>query len=271
MGMSSPPCSETFRLALLDVIDALADAGTLADFLATVDGPLRRVLPHDGMVCGMADSIAEWNPHCLLLHRFPPEYMAAIRKPGGGYDSEMIRQWQATRVPVLADPALPEGRWWSDGWMERAHAAGLTNLIGHGFVDMKGEAVSYFCFIRIAEPLRDRHVYVLNRLLPHLHMALLHAIGNAPDGFQMRPDVIAEADPRSRHAPCPGPGGVELSPRQIETLAWLKLGKTNGEIAVILGTSEANVKYHVKVIFGKLDVYSRTQAVAKALELGIIR
>lgn len=271
--MPSRPSSEVFRLALMDAIDALADAGTLKDFLAAVDGALRRVLPHDGMVCGMADSIAEWNPHCLLLHRFPPEYMAAIRKPDGGYNSEMIRQWQSTRAPVLADPTQTQGRWWSDGWMERARAAGLANLIGHGFVDMNGEAVSYFCFIRVTEPLRERHAYLLNRLLPHLHMALLNAIGNASDGFQMQPAAEggAHCDARLSPCPCPDQRGVDLSLRQIETLAWLKLGKTNGEIASILGTSEANIKYHVKVIFGKLDVYSRTQAVAKALELGIIR
>ncbi len=61
-----------------------------------------------------------------------------------------------------------------------------------------------------------------------------------------------------------------LSPRELTVLRWMKEGKTNWEIAQILGLSERTVRFHVGGIFEKLDVTSRTQAVARALGAGLI-
>ncbi|WP_035609722.1 response regulator transcription factor [Haloferula sp. BvORR071] len=58
-----------------------------------------------------------------------------------------------------------------------------------------------------------------------------------------------------------------LTPRVAETLLWLSQGKTNGEIAIILGISEATVKKHVLEIFSKLEVETRTAACLKAVEV----
>ncbi len=68
-----------------------------------------------------------------------------------------------------------------------------------------------------------------------------------------------------------GPGNTcHLSPRELTVLLWMKEGKTNWEIAQILGLSERTVRFHVGGIFEKLDVTSRTQAVARALGAGLI-
>ncbi len=58
-----------------------------------------------------------------------------------------------------------------------------------------------------------------------------------------------------------------LTPRVAETLLWLAQGKTNGDIATILGISEATVKKHVLEIFGALGVETRTAASLRALEV----
>jgi DNA-binding NarL/FixJ family response regulator len=58
-----------------------------------------------------------------------------------------------------------------------------------------------------------------------------------------------------------------LTPRVAETLLWLAQGKTNGEIATILGNSESTVKKHVLDIFEKLGVETRTAASLRALEI----
>jgi DNA-binding CsgD family transcriptional regulator len=50
----------------------------------------------------------------------------------------------------------------------------------------------------------------------------------------------------------------------------MKEGKTNWEIAKIVGLSERTVRFHVGNIFNILDVKSRTQAVACALGDGLI-
>jgi DNA-binding NarL/FixJ family response regulator len=58
-----------------------------------------------------------------------------------------------------------------------------------------------------------------------------------------------------------------LTPRVAETLLWLAQGKTNSDIATILGISEATVKKHVLEIFGALGVETRTAASLRALEV----
>lgn len=61
-----------------------------------------------------------------------------------------------------------------------------------------------------------------------------------------------------------------LSARELIVLGWMKEGKTNWEIARIIGLSERTVRFHVGGILRKLGVASRTQAVARALDTGMI-
>ena len=48
-------------------------------------------------------------------------------------------------------------------------------------------------------------------------------------------------------------------------------GKSNREIAEALFIVEGTVKTHIKNIYGKLDVWSRTQAIAQARELKLLK
>jgi DNA-binding NarL/FixJ family response regulator len=65
--------------------------------------------------------------------------------------------------------------------------------------------------------------------------------------------------------------GEALSAREIEVLQRVAAGKSNKEIATELFISEGTVKSHVKSIFSKLDVVSRTEAVATATRRGLIQ
>jgi DNA-binding NarL/FixJ family response regulator len=58
-----------------------------------------------------------------------------------------------------------------------------------------------------------------------------------------------------------------LTPRATETLLWLSQGKTNPDIATILGITESTVKKHVQEIFEKLGVETRGAATVRALEV----
>jgi DNA-binding NarL/FixJ family response regulator len=58
-----------------------------------------------------------------------------------------------------------------------------------------------------------------------------------------------------------------LTPRATETLLWLAQGKTNADIATILGITESTVKKHVQEIFEKLGIETRGAATVRALEL----
>jgi DNA-binding CsgD family transcriptional regulator len=52
-----------------------------------------------------------------------------------------------------------------------------------------------------------------------------------------------------------------LSPREREVVHWLGQGKSNDEIATILGISSHTVKNHVDHIFQKLGVHNRYEAI----------
>lgn len=64
---------------------------------------------------------------------------------------------------------------------------------------------------------------------------------------------------------------VALSRREIEVLERVARGRSNSEIAEELFVSETTVKSHLVHVFSKLDVTSRTAAVARVRELGILR
>lgn len=61
-----------------------------------------------------------------------------------------------------------------------------------------------------------------------------------------------------------------LSPRELEVLHIMALGKTNQAIAQQLVVAKGTVKAHTASIYRKLDVANRTEAVARARELGIL-
>src|ERR1044071_1959823 len=66
-------------------------------------------------------------------------------------------------------------------------------------------------------------------------------------------------------------GGETLSEREIEVLKLMAQGKSNKEIGSALFISEGTVKSHLKRIFHKLGVISRTEAVASATRRGLIQ
>jgi DNA-binding NarL/FixJ family response regulator len=57
-----------------------------------------------------------------------------------------------------------------------------------------------------------------------------------------------------------------LTPREAEVLFWVARGKTNDEIATVLGIGLTTVKKHLESTYSKLGVENRTTAAAMALE-----
>jgi DNA-binding NarL/FixJ family response regulator len=61
-----------------------------------------------------------------------------------------------------------------------------------------------------------------------------------------------------------------LTARELEVLEQLAAGLSNKAIGARLGISDQTVKFHVASITGKLGVTNRTEAVRRALRLGLI-
>jgi len=64
---------------------------------------------------------------------------------------------------------------------------------------------------------------------------------------------------------------VALTPRELEVLALIAEGASNKEIARKLAISVHTVKFHIASLLDKLDADGRTEAVAQAARVGVIR
>jgi len=64
---------------------------------------------------------------------------------------------------------------------------------------------------------------------------------------------------------------VQLTMRELAVLRLLADGKSNKEIGAALNIAESTVKVHLTHLFEKLDVSSRTEAIAAAARRGLVR
>lgn len=77
--------------------------------------------------------------------------------------------------------------------------------------------------------------------------------------------TLAQAEPDfSSSVPLEALG---LTPREAEVLLWVAQGKSNPDIAGILGCAENTVKVHLARIFEKMGVENRNAATVQALDL----
>ena len=77
------------------------------------------------------------------------------------------------------------------------------------------------------------------------------------------PSVAARLAERMTH--------VQITPREMAVLRELAAGRSNKEIAAALGIAEGTAKIHTARVFEKLGVSSRTEALAVALQRGLVR
>jgi DNA-binding CsgD family transcriptional regulator len=128
---------------------------------------------------------------------------------------------------------------------------GLREGISHGVMDTVGLNGSIFSFAGGSFKPTSDHLNILEIIIPHLHQALLR--------IAKKTSIYSEDD--MIHP---------LSTREKEVLKWMRIGKTNWEISVILEISERTVKFHVSNIMKKLNTQNRCHAIAKALDFNII-
>lgn len=134
-------------------------------------------------------------------------------------------------------------------FVETATSFGLIDGVTAGSLDPSCGVATFFAFAGGDATEHARFVTLLDYLGQHLHWALLRAT--------------------SKTSPSSGMCVTTLSPREVTILNWIKNGKTNWEISQIIGITERTIRFHVESIFSKLDVSSRSQAVAVAVQHGL--
>ena len=93
---------------------------------------------------------------------------------------------------------------------------------------------------------------------------IIMAIRKVVSGGRIIPASLEKDIALSRLAP-------ELTARQIEVLRLASRGFSNQDIASVLGISPNSVKDHMKLIFQRLGVSTRSEAVAIALRDGLLQ
>ena len=101
-------------------------------------------------------------------------------------------------------------------------------------------------------------------LLKHMLMTdVIAAIRAVSRGEWVIPPAIAASLARYRTSD-------QLTARELEVVDLMSQGLSNKEIAVAIGRTDETVKIHLKSVFAKLKVTTRTEAVRVALTRGLV-
>lgn len=243
-GLDETDAAErTSRFAAL--IESCRVVSTREDFLLHVYARLKMIVPHDRFACGIGTIDDMTLRHCINLD-FPEEYIHRVIAPSGRMRSAVLRRWAHAMPQYYNGLAVERGD--VDPDLKSAVLEyGLPNAGVHCYVDDRYRTVSFFCFAGMLGGPR-RFAVALYAIVPHLHGALASMLRR--DGLR---------------------GGVMLSSRECEVLRWICLGKSNPEMALILGISPWTVKIHVRNVLEKLGVKTRSAAAAKALHAGLVK
>lgn len=239
------------------MIEASLKINKRFQFFLWAQGALQGFIPHETLLCAYGD---------IARMRFKYEIFSSISlgeqverdvgDPLEGVLPRVVDGWlHGGCQPCLFHPEKDVHSCSSD-LHERAQKdrklladmkrCGFAHVAAHGAREVKGEYGSFFMFVREPSPHTERDIYLLELLMPYLHMALHRMLAN--ESSERTPAVSVEP---------------LLSKREIQVLQWVKNGKTNQEIGQILDISPLTVKNHVQKILRKLNVSNRAQAVGK--------
>lgn len=126
-----------------------------------------------------------------------------------------------------------------------------------------GDIVTCAAVLRRQRGFRRDERELMNALRPHFRQAWANA------------QCFAQLAAASTTTPVPPPAWTPeplevcfgLTPREAEVLIWVAQGKTNPEVAVILGIRPYTVRTHLERIFAKLGVETRHAAGLRAIEV----
>lgn len=238
---------------LLSAIDGSLDIHKRFQFFLWSQGALQGLLPHDTLVCAHGNIAQSRIRHEIFSSEvFEAAAERSITDPVRGMLARVMAEWiKSECVPCLQyPPGHPLERRTRSRDLKPSPIGAVA---AHGPREIHGEYGSFFVFIRKPSQPAAREAYLLQLLVPFLHMALYRVLAGESDGS-------------AAVAPVKG----LLTSREIQVLQWVRSGKTNEEISLILKISPTTVKNHVQKILRKLNVSNRAQAVGKSSALRLL-
>lgn len=110
--------------------------------------------------------------------------------------------------------------------------------------------------------------YLLKKTPP---AKLLESLGEALHGAPMSPEVALRVLKLFREIRPPESGDYDLTAHELRLLKLLVEGHNYQSAATELGVAFSTINFHMQNIYGKLQVHSKSEAVAKALRHGLVR
>lgn len=239
---------------LLHTIEKGLEVHTRSQFFLWAQGALQGFIAHEALWCAHGDVERMVLRVESFLRGVPCERVEKqVTDPVDGLLPRLVDDWlRGGRMPRLYSSRG------GDQMSRRQLIAdlqrcGFDHVVAHGVREVQGEFGSFFVFAGLDHLPDARDAYLVDLLMPHLHLAL-HRMRRHENGHaatQLAPVTV-------------------LSKREIQVLHWVKNGKTNQEIGQILGISAPTVKNHLQKIMRKLNVNNRAQAVAKSTTLRLV-
>lgn len=239
---------------LLRVLESSLDVNNRGQFFLWVQGQLQALIPHDLMLCTVLDanySLA--HADCMQGVPLAAAVLNGLTDPENGLNIRLARRCREQGVLTLElDPDRPDAaHCCADLALEWA-GLDLGHALFLGTGPLAGGVSSSFLLLRLQFVPQPSHVLLMQVLIAPLHMAL----------SRIQHGLIDDASPLTIQT-----DEWSLTDRQLEILHWVKSGKTNFEIALILDISALTVKNHIQKLFKRLNVHNRAQAVAKIMAL----
>ncbi len=241
--------SKSDLVTTLDLIDLALNTGSQQQFCHLMT-TVSRVVPLERSHVSVAELDAQRaivrTSHQINVN-FPVNWLQTYREQG------LVQVDPAAKLLFVDDKPLFWGRLRevnrsaSDRrFYASAREFGLRDGFSFGARFIKSSSASFFSCAGAELTRHQRHVTIVQYLVPHLHAALSKVYLG-----------LLKEQPL-------------LTPREIEVLNWAKFGRTNGDISVQMGIGERGVKYHLENAMHKLNANNRSQAVAMALSHGLI-
>ncbi len=234
---------------LLDLIHSSLSCTTEEQLVALIN-EFKRLFPYEFAVCALSRTEASIDESHFINVSFPPEWCSLYITEGFDKTDPIVRESVRNGNGLQYWPDTYK-KYNAPAFVSCAQDFGLREGYSHGVRSPGGDKNSHFSFAGRSVERHPRTELILEHAVPHLDLAFNR--------------IVAKGKETSRQ---PSAG---LSSREREVLNWAKDGKSTWEISMILSISKNTVKFHLKNIMDKLGVVSRTQAVAVALQDGLIR
>lgn len=242
--------------ALIEVIGEGVQVRRRYEFFVWAHMRLQALLPHDVLVCGVPrNQSARMFFDYYYSVPIDPEALARLCHPRDGLANDLVDRWIGDGYEPLHVSGDSRG---SDARLGGELAAlGFHDCTVHGVPKAQAAASSHgvFAFVSLTRPQGERERLLAQLLVPHIFSAYCRAL------TRERPVVEVERG---------GERDAAVTDREVEILRWVREGKSNQEIGMILSISPLTVKNHIQKILRKLNATNRAQAVSKAISMRLL-